>query len=85
MIAMIDRALLYKESFLEFAIQSPNEINPFEKYKNAEKFSGWRNICVWFTGLFSILNSTKNRLDTSEYAHNLNFLKDFLECLNLGN
>ena len=76
---MIDRALLYKESFLEFAIHSPNDTNPYENYKNAEKFSGWRKICIWFTGLFNILNSTKNRLDTSEYADNLNFLKDFLE------
>ena len=66
MIAMIDRALLYKESFNEFSINSPNEINPYEQYKNAEKFFGWRNLCVWFTGLFDILNSTENRLDTSD-------------------
>ena len=79
MIAMIDRALLYKESFIEFSIKSPNEINPFERYKSAEKYLGWRNLCVWFTGLFNILNSTKNRLDTSDYIDNLIFLKDFLK------
>lgn len=76
---MIDRALLYKESFIEFSIKSPNEINPFEQYKYAEKYCGWRNLCVRFTGLFHILNSTKNRLDTSEYINNLHFLKDFLK------
>lgn len=83
MIAMIDRALLYKESFVEFSIKSPNEINPFEQYKCADKFLGWRNLCVWFTGLFNILNSTKNRLDTIDYIDNLIFLKDFLKWFEL--
>ena len=85
MIAMIDRALLYKESFIEFSIKSPNEINPLEQYKCADKFLGWRNLCVWFTGLFNILNSTKNRLDTIDYIDNLTFLKDFLKWFEKGN
>ena len=34
-------------------------------------------MCVRFTGLFDILNSTKNRLDTSSYSHNLEYLKEF--------
>ena len=48
-----------------------------EKFKNAEKYLGWREMCVWFTGLFDILNSTANRLDTTSYSHNLEYLKDF--------
>lgn len=83
MIAMIDRALLYKESFIEFSIKAPNDINPFEPYKYAEKYCGWRNLCVRFTGLFHILNSTKNRLDTSEYINNLKKLKISLNGLSV--
>lgn len=83
MIAMIDRALLYKESFIEFSIKSPNERDPFEQYTCADKILGWRNLCVWFTGLFNILNSTKNRLDTIDYIDNLIFLKDFLKWFEL--
>ena len=90
MITMIDRALYYKEKFNEFNETSPSEVNPYDVYKNAEIYCGWRELCVWFTGLFDILNSTKNRLDTTTYLGNLNFLKDFLmwfeswkiECMN---
>ena len=78
MIAMIDRALYYKEKFKEYNETSPNETNPYAVYKNAEIYYGWRELCVWFTGLFDILNSTKNKLDTTAYLSNLNFLKDFL-------
>ena len=41
-----------------------------------------RNL-LWFTGLFDILNSTKNRLDATTYRGNLDFLKDFLAWFEL--
>ena len=76
---MIDRALLYKERFNEFNKIETNKLekNSYEKFKNADKYLGWREMCVWFTGLFDILNSTKNRLDTTSYSHNLEYLKEF--------
>lgn len=76
---MIDGALLYKEKFHEFdkIVTNKLEKNSYEKFKNAEKYLGWREMCVWFTGLFVILNSTTNRLDTTSYSHNLEYLKDF--------
>ena len=76
---MIDRALLYKERFHESNETATNlsEKNSYEKFKNAEKYLGWREMSVWFSGLFDILNSTKNRLDTSSYSYNLEYLKDF--------
>lgn len=81
MIAMIDRALLYKERYNEFNRNQTNlsKKNPYEKFKNADRYLGWREMCVWFTGLFDILNSTTNRLDTASYSHNLRYLKDFHE------
>ena len=79
MIAMIDRALMYREEYNEFEVNNQGKLNPYEAYKDAEKYSGWREICVQFTGLFGILNSTKNRLDTGSYNQNLNFLKEFLQ------
>ena len=52
MIAMIDRALLYKEKFHEFdkIVTNKSETNSYEKFKNADKYLGWREMCVWFTG-----------------------------------
>ena len=83
MIEMIDRALLYKEKYKEFEVENKGQLNPYEIYKDAEKYSGWRVICVQFTGLFNILNSTKNRLNTSTYNGNLCFLKEFLQWFQL--
>lgn len=79
MIEMIDRALLYKQRYDDFKEESLNSCdkNPYEKFKNAESYLGWRELCEWFTGLFEILNSTTNRLDTDTYIDNLEFLKDF--------
>ena len=79
MVAMIDRALLYKEKYVEHKNLFPLKTNPYDKFKNAEQYLGWRELCIWFTGLFEIMNSTKNRLGLNEYSHNLNFLKEFLE------
>ena len=78
MIAMIDRALLYKERYNEHEILFPLIENPYEKFKNAEKYLGWREVSIWFTGLFEILNSTKNRLGLKEYSNNIKYLQDFL-------
>ena len=79
MIAMIDRALMYKEQYNEFKVKFGDQLNPYEEYKDAEKYLGWRELSVKFTGLFGILNSTKNRLDTNSYNGNLTFLKEFLQ------
>ena len=79
MIAMIDRALLYKRRY-EDLIDERNvvEANEYINYKDADKYDGWREISVRFSGLFDVLNSTDNRLNTNSYSHNLIILKDFL-------
>ena len=83
MIAMIDRALLYKEKYNEHKKSFPMLMNPYEKFKNAEQYLGWREVSMWFTGLFQILNSTQNRLGSNEYSHNLKYLKDFSDWFEL--
>ena len=44
MVEMIDLALLYKEEYLIFNDNKENEnkLNPYEFYKNAEIYLGWR-------------------------------------------
>jgi hypothetical protein len=81
MIDMIDHALLNKARYDEWNTlpHESSEQNPWIKFKNADSYLGWREMCVWFTGLFDVLNSTTNRLDTGEYSHNLQYLKDFHE------
>ena len=78
MISMIDRASLYKKGYNEHQKLFPLIINPYEKFKNAERYLGWREVSIWFTGLFEILNSTKNRLGLKEYSYNIKYLKGFL-------
>lgn len=80
---MIDRALLYKEKYDEHKKSFPTLVNPYEKFKNAEQYLGWREASMWFTGLFQILNSTQNRLSFTEYSHNLKYLKDFSDWFEL--
>lgn len=76
---MIDRALLYKRRYEDLIDQNNLAgANEFIKYKDADKYEGWREISVKFSGLFEILNSFDNRLDTGRYNHNLKYLKDFL-------
>ena len=79
MIEMIDTALIYKEKYNEFRENECNKnyINPYEAFKDAEKYAGWRVASVWFSNLFSILNSTSRRLNTTIYYENLAFLNDF--------
>ena len=76
---MIDRALMYKEQYNEFKVKFEDQLNPYETYKDAEKYLGWRELCVKFTGFFGILNSTKNKSDTNSYNGNLTYLKEFLQ------
>lgn len=85
MIEMIDLALMYKGNYLEYKNQIDNEseINPNEFYKDAEKYLGWRDVSEMFSNLFSILSSTANRLNTTNYSHNYQFLiqfKKWFEC-----
>lgn len=79
MIEMIDLALLYKEQYNEYRNNEENKgkLNPFEFYKNAEIYLGWREVCEYFSNLFSILNSTENRLNTTNYSQNYEFLVIF--------
>ena len=46
MIEMIDLALLYKEKYNEYKNNEENngKINPFEFYKKAEIYLGWREV-----------------------------------------
>lgn len=79
MIDMIDQALRRLELYNEFN-KNPinnNKINPHEFYKDAKQYLGWREMSVWFTMLFKILNSKMERINTEEYVHNLIFLKEF--------
>ena len=79
MIAMIDRTLLYKRRYEDLIYQNNTvEAAEYIKYKDADKYEGWREISVWFSGLFEILNSTLNRLNIDSYSHNLIFLEKFL-------
>ena len=79
MIEMIDTAIIYKDKYEQFRDQEYNKnvANPYEAFKDAEKYGGWRVASVWFSKLFSILNSTSRRLNTTTYSQNLTFLKDF--------
>ena len=81
MIEMIDLALLYKEEYNEYKNNENNngKINPFEFYKNAEIYLGWREVSEHFSNLFSILNSTENRLNTTNYSENYNYLITFYD------
>ena len=76
---MIEHALLNKVRYDEWNehTHAVLEKNPWEKFKNADDYLGWKEMCVWFTGLFDVLNSTTNRLDTGEYSQNLQYLKEF--------
>ena len=79
MIEVIDMALVYQQNYIEFNNDENNSglCNPYEFYKNADDYLGWREVCVQFSQLFSILNSTENRLNTTNYTHNFNYLKSF--------
>ena len=55
------------------------KINPFEFYKNAEIYLGWREVSEHFSNLFSILNSIENRLNTTNYSENYNYLITFYD------
>lgn len=79
MIDVIDMALLYQQKYNEFHVDPDNtgHCNPYEFYKNADDYLGWREVCVQFSGLFEILNSTENRLNTTKYAQNHSYLKSF--------
>jgi hypothetical protein len=79
MVEMIDLALLYKEEYLIFNDNKENEnkLNPYEFYKNAEIYLGWREASQYFSKLFNILNSTDNRLNTTNYSENYQFLIEF--------
>ena len=79
MIEMIDLALLYKEEYKTFNNnkENGNKLNPYEFYKDAEMYLGWREASQYFTNLFNILNSTKNRLNTTNYSENYQFLIEF--------
>jgi hypothetical protein len=81
MIDMINHALHKKARYDEWNTppHESSEQNPWIKIKNADSYLGWREMCVWFTGLFDVLNSTTNRLDTGEYSHNLQYLEEFHE------
>lgn len=77
---MIDRALLYKERYNE--AERNNDfvgLKEYAKFKDADKYDGWREVCAWFSGLFDILNSSVNRLDNDQYSDNLQFLRNFLQ------
>jgi sulfur relay (sulfurtransferase) DsrC/TusE family protein len=77
MIDMIDQALIRLRLYHEFKNNPDNndKINPHEFYKDTKQYLGWRSL--WFTRLFKILNSKKERIKTEEYNHNLVFLKEF--------
>lgn len=49
----------------------------YSRFQDAEKYIPWRVASLNFTGLFNILNSSTNRLNTTTYKHNLQYLKDF--------
>ena len=76
---MIDLALLYKEEYIIFNNNKENEnkLNPYEFYQDAEICLGWREASQYFTKLFNILNSTNNRLNTTNYSENYQFLIEF--------
>jgi hypothetical protein len=92
MLEMIELALLYKEYYILFKNNKTNigKINPYEFYKDSDKYLGWKELCERFSNLFSILNSTDNRLNTTNYSQNFNYLIDFkkwfldwkIECIN---
>ena len=92
MTAMIDHARLYKVEHDDYKCPQtqPIAINPYEKFKNADRYDGIHLVSVMFGKLFAILNSTTNRLNTEYYSHNLLFLEEFLvwfkmwklECVN---
>ena len=79
MIEVIDMALVYQQNYIEFRNNENNAglCNPYEFYKNADDYLGWREVCVQFSQLFAILNSTENRLKTNNYTDNFNYLKSF--------
>ena len=81
MIEMIDLALLYKEEYSEHKnnANSNGKINPFEFYKNAEIYLGWREVSEHFSNPFSILNSTEKTLNTTNYSENYNYLITFFD------
>ena len=92
MTAMIDHARLYKvqhDNYNHLHAQVIT-INPYEKFKDADRYDGIYLVSVMFGKLFAILNSTTNRLNTEYYSHNLLFLEEFLmwfkmwklECVN---
>ena len=72
-------ALLYKTEYQKFKNEEENngKINPYEFYKNSEIYLGWREVCVYFSNLFLILNSTENRLNTTIYSENYYYLIKF--------
>ena len=79
MLEIIDMALFYKNSYDEF-LTNPNNFgksNPYEKYKDADKYLGWKEVAEKFSALFSILNSTENRLNRTDYSSNLSYLREF--------
>lgn len=79
MIDMIDHALLYKCRYEDMnSAGKTKEAEDFRKFNDADKYLGWREMAFWFTGLFNILNSTDNRLNTDYYTSNVEYLESFL-------
>lgn len=64
MIEMIDLAMIYKIKYVEFNTESDNyrRPNPYEKFKDAEKYAGWRVASVWIF-LYIEFNYKKNQHD----------------------
>ena len=92
MTAMIDHARLYKVQHDDFECDSTQIlcVNPWIRFKNATEYDGIHLVSEMFGKLFSILNSTTNRLNTNHYSHNVEYLEVFLlwfkswkeECIN---
>ena len=80
MTAMIDHARVYKVQYDEFEIKNRQLlcVNPWIRFKNATEYDGIHLVSKMFGKLFSMLNSTTNRLDTNHYLHNVEYLEVFL-------
>jgi hypothetical protein len=60
MMDMIDHALLNKARYDEWNTlpHASSEKNPWIKFKKADSSLGWREMCVWFTGLCELDRGT---------------------------
>ena len=86
MIDVIDMVLLYQQKYNEFHVDPDNtgHCNPYEFYKNADDYLGWREVCVQFLVYLKFLTQLKTDLTLQNMHKIIIILNPFMYGLLIG-